>query len=114
MDEYVAEIFMHGTQTITLYNICEDSLLASPLILDLCLLTDLFSRITYRNGTSGEFKHFHPVLGILAYLLKAPVVKPGAPVVNALGKQRQCLENVMRACVGLQPQSEMQLEHKLQ
>lgn len=38
---------------------------------------------------------------------------PGTPVVNALGKQRAALTNIFRACVGLQPESEMTLEHKL-
>lgn len=38
---------------------------------------------------------------------------PGTPVVNALGKQRISLINIFRACVGLQPESEMTLEHKL-
>ena len=37
---------------------------------------------------------------------------PGAPVVNALYKQRACIENIFRACVGLPPDSCMGLEHK--
>ena len=37
---------------------------------------------------------------------------PGAPVINALFKQRACIENVFRACVGLSPDSHMGLEHK--
>nr|CAD7412320.1 unnamed protein product [Timema cristinae] len=43
----------------------------------------------------------------------APLVPPGEPVVNALSKQRACLENVVRACLGLQPEHSMLLEHKL-
>lgn len=124
MDEYVCDIFMGGKQTLAIYNVCEDSLLASPLIIDLVVLTELFQRITYQTTTSKkistfnlddnqEWKSFHPVLGVLAYLLKAPLVKPGTQVVNALGKQRQCLENIIRMCVGLQPQSEIQIEHKI-
>jgi len=31
---------MNGTNTITVYNQCEDSLLAVPIMLDLVLLTD--------------------------------------------------------------------------
>lgn len=38
MDEYSAEIFMGGCQTIVMHNTCEDSLLAAPIILDLVLL----------------------------------------------------------------------------
>lgn len=37
----------------------------------------------------GKWEGFHPVLSILSYLLKAPAVPPGAPVVNALFAQRQ-------------------------
>jgi myo-inositol-1-phosphate synthase len=39
-------------------------------------------------------------------------VPEGTPVVNALAKQRAMLENVLRACVGLPPDSNMQLEFK--
>merc|ERR1711871_1040704 len=34
-------------------------------------------------------------------------------LVNALAAQRQCMVNVFRACVGLQPEDHMLLEHKL-
>lgn len=45
MDEYCSEIFMGGQQTHVLYNVCEDSLLAAPIILDLIILTEIFERI---------------------------------------------------------------------
>lgn len=45
MDEYCSSIFLNGMHTLVLYNVCEDSLLAAPIILDLIILTDLFSRI---------------------------------------------------------------------
>lgn len=44
LDEYENEIFMGGRKTISIHNTCEDSLLASPLILDLALLTELMTR----------------------------------------------------------------------
>jgi myo-inositol-1-phosphate synthase len=53
------------------------------------------------------------VLSVLSYMLKAPLTPSGTPVVNALGKQRSALVNVMRACVGLEPENDMTLEHKL-
>ena len=59
-----------------------------------------------------ELQPFHPVAALLSYLTKAPLVPPGTPVVNALAKQRAMLENVMRACVGLQPENNMMLEFK--
>ncbi|KAJ3114490.1 Myo-inositol-1-phosphate synthase [Physocladia obscura] len=113
LDEYVSEIFMGGRNTISLYNVCEDSLLASPLILDLAILTELMTRIQYKTGEMADYAAFHSVLSILSYLLKAPVVKPGAPVINALAKQRSALENIFRACIGLPPQSDMLLEHRI-
>lgn len=62
---------------------------------------------------TAEFKQFHSVLSVLSYMLKAPLTPPGTPVVNALAKQRAALTNIFRACVGLEPESEMTLEHKL-
>lgn len=48
MDEYTSEILLHGHNTIVVHNTCEDSLLAVPLILDLVLLAELFSRVGFR------------------------------------------------------------------
>lgn len=117
LDEYYAEIFMGGHQTISLFNVCEDSLLASPLIIDLVVLAEMMTRIRWKATTSEatdkDYKGFHSVLSILSYMLKAPLTPPGTPVVNALAKQRGALTNIFRACVGLQPENDMTLEHKL-
>lgn len=115
MDEYTSQIFMGGTNTIVMHNTCEDSLLASPIILDLVILCELCERIAVkRPGQSDEhLERFHSVLSILSYLMKAPIVPPSTPVVNALSAQRQCIINVFRACVGLQPENYMMLEHRL-
>jgi myo-inositol-1-phosphate synthase len=114
LDEYYAEIFLGGHQTISLFNVCEDSLLASPLIIDLVLVTEMFTRIQWKaNNGEKDFAGFHSVLSVLSYMLKAPLTPPGTPVVNALAKQRSALINIFRACVGLDPESEMTLEHKL-
>ncbi|KAJ1882067.1 Myo-inositol-1-phosphate synthase [Coemansia sp. RSA 1722] len=117
LDEYVSEIFMGGLNTISIYNTCEDSLLASPLIIDLFMMTELMTRVSYRvksdaDASEPEWAQFHSVLSILSYMLKAPVVPPNTPVVNALAKQRMAMENIMRAFVGLPPNNEMLLEHK--
>lgn len=48
MDEYNSEIMMGGSNTIAVHNTCEDSLLASPIILDLVVLTELCQRITFK------------------------------------------------------------------
>merc|ERR1711937_151349 len=112
MDEYSSEIFMGGTNTIVMHNTCEDSLLATPLILDLAILADMTERIQYKTPDMAEWSNFHPIMSILSYLIKAPLVPPGAPIVNALFKQRSCIENIFRACVGLPPDNFMLLEHK--
>lgn len=117
LDEYYAEIFMGGHQTISLFNVCEDSLLASPLIIDLVLVTEIMTRIQWKahsgEASAKDYSSFHSVLSVLSYMLKAPLTPPGTPVVNALAKQRAALTNIFRACVGLDPESDMTLEHKL-
>ncbi len=55
----------------------------------------------------------HPVAVLLSYLTKAPLVPDGTPVINALARQRAMLENVVRACIGLPPDSSMMLEFKV-
>merc|ERR1719390_538833 len=60
MDEYTSEIFMGGHNTIVMHNTCEDSLLATPLILDLCILAEITSRIQYKTKAMNAFSSFHP------------------------------------------------------
>merc|ERR1719343_609158 len=82
--------------------------------MDLIILSELVSRISYKTGDMQEYERFHPILSILSYLLKAPLVPSGAPVVNALFKQRCAIINVMRACLGLAPDNHMTLEHRFE
>ena len=70
MDEYICSIFMNGAlsfcclslsllvlrcphrtglQTFAIHNTCEDSLLATPLIIDLVVMTELMTRVTYKT-----------------------------------------------------------------
>ena len=49
MDEYSSKIFMNGLNTITSYNVCEDSLLAVSLIIDMVLLAEFFDRVKVNN-----------------------------------------------------------------
>jgi len=107
MDEYTSEIMLGGHNTIVVHNTCEDSLLAAPLILDLALIAELCGRITVARvddgGAVADHRPLRSMLSVLAYLCKAPQVPQGAPVVNALFKQR--------ACIGLAPNNHMLLEH---
>ena len=104
-----------GRNTISMHNTCEDSLLATPLIIDLIILCELCERISVKRTEESDDKYerFHSVLSLLSYLMKAPLVPPGTPIINALNAQRQCLINVFRACVGLPPENFMLLEHKI-
>ena len=70
--------------------------MASPIIIDLVILCEMCERITFRVGEDKTFQSFNPVLSILSYLLKAPLVPKSTPVVNALFKQRSCIENIFR------------------
>merc|ERR1711865_1193238 len=103
MDEYTSELFMHGRNTIAMHNTCEDSLLAVPLILDLVILAELCERIQIKKEGASEFEKFHPVLSILSYMIKAPLVPKGTPIINALFAQKQCIVNILRASMGLPP-----------
>ncbi|XP_060521805.1 inositol-3-phosphate synthase [Cylas formicarius] len=115
MDEYTSEIMMGGLNTMVIHNTCEDSLLAAPIILDLVVLAELFSRVEVKKADSEDdaYTKLHPVLSVLSYLCKAPLVPDGAPVINSLFRQRACLENIIKACAGIPPDSNMALEHKV-
>jgi myo-inositol-1-phosphate synthase len=114
MDEYTSEIFMGGKNTIVMHNTCEDSLLATPLIYDLVILGELCERITIKKEGEEVWEGFHPVVSLLSYMLKAPLVPGGAPVVNSLFTQRCAIINVLRACLGLAPDNHMTLEHRFE
>merc|ERR1719235_2865771 len=115
LDEYTSKIFMNGTNTISMHNTCEDSLLATPLIIDLIVIAELAQRIKIKGQAEPDeaYHGFHCVLSLLSYWLKAPLVPTGAPVVNALFPQRQAVCNVLRACLGLPAESHMSLEHRM-
>lgn len=61
MDEYTSEIFMGGTNTIVMHNTCEDSLLATPLIFDLVILTEMAERIRIKKEGEKDYEPFHVV-----------------------------------------------------
>ena len=83
------------------------------------ILAELLTRIQYREIAAApstdapEFAPLYSVLSLLSYMLKAPLVKPGTDVVNALGRQRNALEMFMKACLGLEGQGDLLLETRL-
>jgi len=82
LDEYSSQIFLGGTNTISTYNICEDSLLAVPIMIDMVVLGELFTRIKVDNEKMG------PVLSYLSFFFKAPITNHPEYVVNSFTRQR--------------------------
>lgn len=77
MDEYSSELLFGGRHTLVIHNTCEDSLLAAPLLLDLVVLAEFCTRVSFRVEGEEQFVPFHSVLALLSYLVKAPMVPPG-------------------------------------
>lgn len=113
MDEYISSIFMGGKNTLVMHNTCEDSLLATPIMIDLILLTELMQRIEYKTNNMEKYEKMDSVLSILSFFLKAPLVKDNTPIINSFFKQRSAIENILKACIGLKPDNNMLLEHKI-
>ncbi|KJE03613.1 myo-inositol-1-phosphate synthase [Cryptococcus gattii NT-10] len=113
IDEYYSELLMGGRNVMNIFNECEDSLLATPLIFDLAILAELLTRVTYRENTTGEWQPLYSVLSLLSYMLKAPLVKPGEDVVNSLNRQRNALEQFLKACLGLEHSNDLLLNTRV-
>ena len=97
LDEYSSSIFMNGTNTISTYNICEDSLLATPLMIDMIVLGELFTRMTVNEESMG------PVLSYLSFFFKAPSTNHDEYVINSFSRQRDSLVNLLKVAGGIQP-----------
>ena len=100
MDEYYSELFLGGRHTLAIHNTCEDSLLAVPLMLDLIVFSEFFSRIYIQNDEENP-QRFNTVLSLLSIFFKAPVVNEDEPIINAFFKQRYGLENFFRILLEL-------------
>ncbi|CUM63497.1 uncharacterized protein PRCAT00001073001 [Priceomyces carsonii] len=115
MDEYYSELMLGGHNKISIHNVCEDSLLATPLIIDLVVVAEFLSRVSYKKASDPDDKYedFYSVLTLLSYWLKAPLAKPGFKAINGLNKQRLGLENLLRLLVGLPVNNELRFEERL-
>ncbi|CCE61369.1 hypothetical protein TPHA_0A02880 [Tetrapisispora phaffii CBS 4417] len=115
MDEYYSELMLGGHNRISIHNVCEDSLLATPLIIDLLVMTEFCTRVTYKKLGEGatDYEQFYPVLTLLSYWLKAPLTRPGFKPINGLMKQRAALENFLRLLIGLPPLDDLRFEERL-
>src|SRR5688572_30386218 len=97
---------MGGTNTISTYNICEDSLLAVPIMIDMIMFGELFTRL-YIDGEKME-----PVLSYLSFFFKAPITNHHEYVVNSFTRQRQTLVNLIKAASGICPDDQTLLSFK--
>ena len=77
LDEYSSSIFMNGVSTISSYNVCEDSLLATPLMIDMICLGELMTRMSVNGESMG------PVLSYLNFFFKAPISNHDEYVINS-------------------------------
>ena len=99
------------------------------------------TRVKYRKvSEQKDFAPLYSVLSLLSYMLKAPLVKPGTffflqihfflkwknntflifyfyllgmEVVNSLNRQRNALESFLKACIGLEGNSDLLLETRI-
>jgi myo-inositol-1-phosphate synthase len=94
LDEYSSEIFMGGINTISSYNICEDSLLATPIMIDMVILGELFTRMEINGEKLG------PVLSYLSFFFKAPITNHNEYVINSFSRQRESLVNLLKVAAG--------------
>lgn len=97
LDEYSSKIFMDGVNTISSYNICEDSLLAVPIMIDMIVLGELFTRM------SVDGKKFGPIMSYLSFFFKAPTTNHPEYVLNSFNRQRETIVNLLKAASGLVP-----------
>ena len=97
IDEYSSRIFMDGINTISTYNVCEDSLLAVPLMIDMVVLGELFTRM------SIDGKKFGPILSYLSFFFKAPITNHPEYVINSFNRQRETICNLLKAASGITP-----------
>ena len=105
MDEYISTIFMNGHNTITSYNICEDSLLAVPIMIDLVLLAEYFTRVKVDGQSLG------PILSYLSFFFKAPITNNNHYVINSFTRQRQILTAFLKLTAGYIQEDESLLHY---
>merc|ERR1711990_776762 len=106
MDEYSSQIFLNGINTISSYNICEDSLLATPLMYDMIILGELFSRMEIDGQKLG------PVLSYLSFFFKAPITNHDEYVIDSFSRQRETLTNLLKVAAGILPDDTTLLDFK--
>lgn len=107
MDEYHSELLFNGRSNIAIHNVCEDTLLAVPVMLDIIIFSDFFRRVTV-NG-----RNFNPEMSLMAYFFKAPVHTSDSVSVNAFFPQLMAIKNFVRMCSGWPLPDFVELEGRL-
>ena len=100
IDEYYSELTLDGRNILSIYNLCEDSLLAIPLLLDIALFSEFFSRVIFVDE-KGQIKKMSPNLSLLSFFFKSPISDSKQPIVNAFFKQRNAISNFIKVCCGI-------------
>lgn len=113
VSEYTSETWMDCHYTSIMHNECLDSALCAPLILDLAVLCELFGRVEYKTKAGHSFEKMDVIMSVMGFYMKIPRTPGSEPIVNALGRQKACIENLLRALVGLPPDNNMLLETKM-
>jgi len=86
---------MGGVNTISSYNICEDSLLAVPIMIDMIVLGELMTRMKINDESLG------PVFSYLSFFFKAPIPNHPEYIVNSFTKQRMTLVKFFKTVFGV-------------
>ena len=73
---------------------------------------ELVACIQYHDNSASEadFALLYPILLLLSYMYKVSLVKPGMDIVNSLSRQQNALDAFLKACTGLQDNSDLLLE----
>ena len=100
IDEYYSELMLDGRNILSIYNLCEDSLLAVPLLLDIAIFSDFLTRVKFISK-DGTLNNFSPNLSLLSFFFKSPIDDEKQPVINAFFKQRNAINNFIKICCGL-------------
>ncbi|KAG5649735.1 hypothetical protein H0H81_002249 [Sphagnurus paluster] len=115
INEYYSEIFCSGCSVINIFNKCEDSLLTTPLILDLAILTELLTHVQYHQlSVDGEPKPpFAPMYLVLSLLSIYAQGVTCTEVVTSLNRQRNAIDSFLKACIGIKGSNDLLLEMRI-
>ena len=117
IDEYYSELMLDGRNILSIYNLCEDSLLAVPLLLDIAIFSEFFSRVNFitqeDSFNKSSSKGFSSNLSLLSFFFKSPVDDGVQPIINSFFKQRNAISNFIKVCCGLPPDDFLALHTRI-